>query len=122
MSRSTTRWLYVGALLVAFVGVGLLVFAQPGVEDPVADWRSIVTGDAAPGTNYVRGRIGVALAGLSIVMSFAALVGALVRTAQLARWGWFVALLVFSSGALLVYLFVGPTTRRGENVGRTQTA
>ncbi|MGL5928186.1 MAG: hypothetical protein ACRCY8_04550 [Dermatophilaceae bacterium] len=122
MSRSTTRWLYVGALLVAFVGVGLLVLAQPGVEDPVADWRSIVTGDAAPDTNYPLGLIGVALAGLSIAMTFAALVGALVRTAQLDRWGWFVLLLLFSSIALLVYVIVGPTARPGGAVERTRTA
>ncbi|MGL4176728.1 MAG: hypothetical protein ACRCSN_11680 [Dermatophilaceae bacterium] len=103
-------------------GVGLLAFARPESEDPLANWQSIVTGDAVPGTNYALGLIGLALAGLATVMAFVALVGALVRTAQLARWGWFVLLLLFSSIALLVYVIVGPTTRPGDAVERARTA
>ena len=37
-------------------------------------------------------------------------IGALIRTAQLARWGWFVCLLLLGFFPLLVYIFIGPTT------------
>ncbi|HEY0757009.1 MAG TPA: hypothetical protein VGD98_23860 [Ktedonobacteraceae bacterium] len=44
------------------------------------------------------------------LLALVAWVGALVRLAQLRRWGWFVCLLVFSGIAMPLYIFLGPTT------------
>ena len=37
-------------------------------------------------------------------------IGALIKTARLARWGWFVCLLLFGPFTMFGYVFVGPTT------------
>lgn len=37
-------------------------------------------------------------------------IGALIRVAQLARWGWFVCLLIIGPIAMLGYVFAGPST------------
>ncbi len=39
-------------------------------------------------------------------------IGALIRTAQLHRWGWFLFLLLLSIIALPIYLFWGPTPEK----------
>lgn len=44
------------------------------------------------------------------ILGAAALIGAIVNTARLKRWGWVVCLVIFSALTLLLYIFVGPTT------------
>jgi hypothetical protein len=46
-------------------------------------------------------------------------IGALIRTAQSGRWGWFVLLLLFSGVSLLIYLLWGPTP---ENLARIEVS
>jgi hypothetical protein len=59
-----------------------------------------------------------ALVGISVVffvvggiLGFIAYIGALIKTAMLGRWGWFVCLLLISGITMLVYIFAGPETR-----------
>jgi hypothetical protein len=47
------------------------------------------------------------IAGIPLLISW---IGALIKMAQLQRWGWFICLLLFQSIALLLYVFIGPET------------
>jgi hypothetical protein len=47
---------------------------------------------------------------IGVVLLTIGWIGALIRTAQLARWGWFVCLLVFGPVTMFGYIFAGPTT------------
>ncbi len=39
-------------------------------------------------------------------------IGALIKTAQLSRWGWFVGILITGGIGFLIYVFAGPTEKR----------
>ena len=60
--------------------------------------------------------LAVILAVVGGIVFAVAWIGALIRTAQLGRWGWFVLLLLFSVVSLLVYLLWGPTPERIASV------
>lgn len=60
--------------------------------------------------------LAVILAVVGSLVFAIAWIGALIRTAQLGRWGWFVLLLLFSVVSLLVYIFRGPTPERIASV------
>jgi membrane protease YdiL (CAAX protease family) len=53
--------------------------------------------------------LAVILAIVGGIVFAVAWIGALIRTAQLGRWGWFVLLLLFSIVSLLIYILWGPT-------------
>lgn len=52
------------------------------------------------------------------VTTFIAWIGALIRTAQLGRWGWFVCLLVLTGITMLIYIIAGPVTSAYNNTRR----
>lgn len=56
--------------------------------------------------------IGILIA-VAIILALVAWIGALIKTARLARWSWFIVLLLISWLAIpmLIYIFVGPQTR-----------
>ena len=65
-------------------------------------------------TMFTAGYAVMAVGGLLILISW---IGALIRTAVLGRWGWFVVLLVLGLIGLLlivqlIYVFFGPNERR----------
>jgi uncharacterized protein (DUF486 family) len=43
------------------------------------------------------------------VFALIAWIGALIKTAKLGQWLWFILLIVFSGITMLVYIFAGPT-------------
>ena len=43
------------------------------------------------------------------ILAIVAWIGALVKTARLSQWLWFILLIVFSGITMLVYIFAGPT-------------
>ena len=49
---------------------------------------------------------------LAIIALSVSTIGALVKTAQLQRWGWFFAILLTGGIGYLIYVFGGPTTKR----------
>ena len=53
--------------------------------------------------------IGALLVALGNLLALVAWIGALVKTARLGRWGWFIFLLLFSAITMLIYIFAGPT-------------
>jgi hypothetical protein len=47
---------------------------------------------------------------LALIFFLISWVGALIKTAQLGSWGWFISLLIFSVPTLLFYIFWGPNS------------
>jgi hypothetical protein len=110
MARPLVRNLTLASLGLLIVGIILLVasFAGSTISPSSVD----VNGNTVPGT--VTGNNG-ALFGLGLLLIFGgsivhlvAYIGALIKTAQLQRWAWFVIVLLLSPIALLVYAFAGP--------------
>jgi len=60
--------------------------------------------------------LSVLLAVLAFILGTIAWIAALVQTARLRRWGWFVALVLLLDLPMIGYLFVGPETLRAEHV------
>lgn len=88
------------SLILYIVGVLLLVAA--------AKIPFLYGSSAAP--------LAIPLAVVGGIVFAVAWVGALIRTAQSGRWGWFVLLLFFSVVSLLIYLLWGPTPEKIASV------
>ncbi|WIG58967.1 MAG: hypothetical protein OJF49_001714 [Ktedonobacterales bacterium] len=101
MALSTTRWLFWLSIAITVLGSCLLSGALPRSSSGGVTYQSGDTG-------------GIVVAGIFIVIAcvlvLIAWVGALVRTAQLGRWGWFVSLILLGSFALLAYVIASPDT------------
>jgi len=115
MHKSVSRNLYLLALVCAIVAVVLIFLSVPGVT-----LSSFQNGSYGISTASI-GNPGIFVAGIGLVivgsvLSLIAWVGALVRTAQLGRWGWFVCLIVFSGITMLIYIFAGPTMPANQPV------
>jgi hypothetical protein len=107
VSRSLSRNLYL-------IGLGIIIVATILIFAGLAG--SQTTTDAS-GYTHVTSVGNPALLGISIflfviagLIDLVAWVGALVKTAQLGRWGWFICLLLFSGITMLIYIFAGPQT------------
>lgn len=101
MSRATIRKVFVTGLVVGTVGGVLLLLSMGG-------------GQVANDRLY---SAGLMLAGFGSVLALISWLMALVASAVLGRWGWFVVLLILGLIGLLpiimiLYSVVGPTTRR----------
>lgn len=114
MSKSLSRTLYLIGLGVVIVAVILLVAGLAG---------STTSTDPITGQTTITSVGNPALLGISTVffvvggiLSFVAYVGALIKTASLGRWGWFVCLLLISGITMLVYIFAGPETRPNQQM------
>lgn len=120
MKKSTSRNLYLLALLLDIVGVVLFVIGAVGsnlndLNTLAASGHLFVSADMSNPMFTAIGALLVALGGLLFLIAW---IGALIRTAQLGRWGWFVCLLVLSGITMLVYIFGGPTTSVNQPVGQ----
>lgn len=103
MKRSLSRLLYL-------IGLGVVIFA--GILLGISFIGSTPTTDTSAGSIGNPALFGIALF-LMFAASIPALVawiGALVKMAQLSRWGWFVCLFFFSGITMLIYIFAGPET------------
>ena len=103
MKRSLSRTLYLIALGISIVGIILLFVSLIG-STPTTDTSSGSIG------NPVLFGIALFLMFASAIPALVAWIGALVKMAQLSRWGWFVCLFFFSGIAMLIYIFAGPET------------
>jgi|SRR5579885_1138075 len=109
MSKSLTRILYLIGLVIGIVA-GILEYMA------IAATHVDTTTGAVTGMNPGLLSIALVIAGVAGILAFVAWIGALVKTAQLARWGWFIVLLLLSWLVIpmLVYIFAGPETPAGQ--------
>ncbi len=104
MSKSLSRNLYLIAILGLIVGF-VLSIAAASQTTTAADGTPTVTS-----TGALLALVGLALYAIAGILAFVAWIGALIKTAQLQRWGWFVCLIIFSGITMLIYIFAGPET------------
>lgn len=110
MRKSVSRTLYLLALVFSIAAVVLIVLGLQG-----STITTLQNGSSNVGALTNVGNPGLFFAGIAVsivggVLLLIAWIGALVRTAQLGRWGWFVCLIVLSGITMLLYIFIGPTT------------
>ena len=112
MKKSVSRVLYLLALLLTIGGSVLFYFGAGGgnmntFNALVASGHLFVAADM----NDARFTgLGALLVALGTLLAVVAWLGALIKTARLGRWGWFLCLLLFSGLTMLIYIFAGPTT------------
>lgn len=98
MRNSRSRNLYLIGLLLVIVGLF---------------WRLVDLSNHLPASTGNTPAV-ILITGLMFlvggILMTVAWIGALVRTAQIQRWGWFVFLLVLSGITMLAYSFAGPET------------
>jgi hypothetical protein len=119
MRKSTSRTFYLLAILLYIVGIVVFVYGAVGsnfsnLSSLASSGHLFVSSDMS---NPLFTAIGALVFLLGGLLALIAWIGALIKTAQLGRWGWFVFLLLFSGITLLIYIFAGPTTRAGQPVG-----
>ncbi len=112
MKKSVSRTLYLLALLLGIGGSVVFVFGAGGgnmntFNALAASGHLFVAADM---NNSMLTGIGVLLVALSSLLALVAWIGALIQTARLGRWGWFIFLLILNGITMLVYIFAGPTT------------
>lgn len=111
MSKPLSRLFYLAGILFAIVGALLIARGY-------ANSRVLPNGSLHP-AHPTSAVIGIILSSLATVLALASWIGALVKTARLHRWGWFICLLIFSGITLLLYIFFGPTTPRYPSISVT---
>ena len=103
MKRSLSRTLYLiglGIIIVALILLGVSLIGSTASAD----------GSSGSIGNPVLFSIALFLMFAAAIPALVAWIGALVKMAQLSRWGWFVCLFFFSGISMLIYIFAGPET------------
>jgi hypothetical protein len=114
MKKSVSRILYLLAIVIDIVAI--TVFYQGAGGGDMAKFNALAAAGhlfvAADMSNSSMTATGALLFLIAFLLAIVAFVGALVKTARLRRWGWFICLLLFSGITMLIYIFAGPTTRK----------
>jgi MFS family permease len=108
LSKSLTRTLYLLSILGFIIGIVLTVVTA-GQTSTAADGTPTLSS-----TGAALGLVGIVLYIIAGILAFVAWIGALIKTAQLQRWGWFVCLIIFSGITMLIYIFAGPETAKEQ--------
>jgi hypothetical protein len=101
MSLSTTRKLYLSAIGLAIIGVILFFVGAAGATVDT-------TTGAVSGGNPALTLVATIVFVVAGIVSFVAWIGALIATAKIGRWGWFVFILLLSGIGMLAYVIAGP--------------
>lgn len=114
MPKAVSRTLYLIGLGIVIVG-GILfgvsfVGSATGIDPNTGATTITSLGNPALFS------IGIIFFVIGGILGFIAYIGALIKTAMLGRWGWFVCLLLLSGITMLVYIFAGPETRPAVQV------
>src|SRR5581483_8998586 len=100
MSKAVSRSLFLiglGAVILYYVGLSVSQVGEAA--------------HASPFWNPVLFDIVSILYSIGVLLIFIAYIGALVKTARLGHWGWFICLLLFTLVTMLIYIFAGPEIR-----------
>lgn len=109
MERKISRNLYLGGIILAIIATILFV-ASSGIAAANATPDGQVPGSAGA-IFAILAIVAVLLYIVAGILAFIAWIGALIKTAQLGEWVWFILLLILGSTVImmLVYIFAGPT-------------
>ena len=106
MRKSLSRTLYLLAILGFIVGF-VLTIVGASQTTTAADGTATVSS-----TGALIALVALVIYAIAGILAFVAWIGALIKTAQLQRWGWFVCLIIFSGITMLIYIFAGPETSK----------
>ena len=109
MRRSLVRIFYLSGLAVAVVGVVILLLSLANGVTTTTNAYGVTTTTPNNTALFVVGIVIISLGSLAVTVAW---IGALIRTAQLGEWTWFVLLLVLQGITLLVYVIAGPDQPR----------
>lgn len=107
MERKTSRNLYLVGIVLFIVASVLLVVAS-GAAVATANPDGTINTGAGTGLGILA-IVSTLLFIVGGILATIAWVGALIKTARLGQWMWFVLLLIFSGITMLIYIFAGPT-------------
>ncbi|HEU5438282.1 MAG TPA: hypothetical protein VFU88_03245 [Ktedonobacterales bacterium] len=105
MSLSTTRKLYLSAIGLAIIGVIVFFVGAAGATTSVDPTTGLTQ---VSGGNPALALVATLVFIVAGIVSFIAWIGALIATAKMGRWGWFVLILVLSGIGMLAYVIAGP--------------
>ncbi len=113
MKKRTILWLVVTALVLAIIGVVLFVpsFASAASHCTQAQLNNNTCAITLHGAQAAGVVIGSILWVISALIWLVAWIGALVRSARMGSWVWFVIVLIFSGLGTLIYVLFGPSDR-----------
>lgn len=104
MERKTSRNLYLASILLFIVGIVLFIVAG-GAASSASSTNSTSLGAGAS----IMAIVSLLLYIVAAVLATIAWIGALIKTARLGQWVWFILVFLFAPIAMLVYIFAGPT-------------
>ena len=107
MERKTSRNLYLVGIVLFIVATVLLIVAS-GAAVATANPDGTISTGAGTGLGILA-LVSTLLFIVGGILATIAWIGALIKTARLGQWLWFVLLLIFSGITMLVYIFAGPT-------------
>jgi hypothetical protein len=108
MKRALVRNLTLSSIAVSILGFILLI---AGIASGTPTTSTLADGTVSSTVTDANGALiglGGLLLGISGIVGFVAWIGALVKTAQISSWGWFVIVFLLGPIALLIYSFIGP--------------
>lgn len=107
MERKTSRNLYLTGLVLAIIATVLFIVAG-GTAAATANPDGTLNTGAGAGLGVL---VLVAIVGyiIAAILGTIAWIGALIKTARLGQWVWFVLLLLLGGIPMLIYIFAGPT-------------
>ena len=114
MERKTSRNLYLGGIVLAIIATILIVVASVIVAANTTTGTTGTDSQLPPGVATVFSILTIVAVLLYIVagiLAFISWIGALVKTARLGEWVWFILLLILGGTGImmLIYIFAGPT-------------
>jgi cytochrome bd-type quinol oxidase subunit 2 len=109
MERKTSRNLFLSGIVLAIIATILFVVSG-GIAAANATPDGQVSGGAAS-VFVILSIVAVVIYIVAGILAFIAWIGALIKTARLGEWVWFILLLILGGTGImmLVYIFAGPT-------------
>jgi hypothetical protein len=106
LSKRTILYLMLGSIVLFILGIVLSVIAVGGAT---TDATGAVTGASTSASIFALVALGSYIIGG--ILALIGWIGALIKTATIGAWGWFVVVLILSGLGALIYGIAGPETR-----------
>jgi hypothetical protein len=110
LSKRTILILSIAAILLGIVGAVAYVVGGAAVASCAGTGATTISTDCAS-QGGLPILIGTGLLIVGGILGLIAWIGALIKTATIGAWGWFVAVLILSGLGTLIYAIAGPETR-----------
>jgi hypothetical protein len=113
MKKKTILWLVLSALVLTIIGIAVFIpgFASAAghcTQEQINANTCAVNLHGAQAAGVVIGSILWVISGLLWLVAW---IGALIRSAKMGSWGWFIVVLILSGLGTLLYAIAGPADR-----------